>query len=171
NGRWAAVGNWRAREGARVWDLTTGARVWQLQPTDSQEMSCAVAFSPDGQWLVTSEQDKYRFWQVGSWAPGVVIPRDRLEPNPGPLAFSRDSRTLAIARSALTVQLIDTPTGQEIGTLSAPDPQPVSSLCFSPDGGLLAAATYRQVIQLWDLRLIRRELEEMNLDGDVSMSR
>jgi serine/threonine protein kinase/WD40 repeat protein len=170
NGRWAAVGNWRAREGARVWDLTTGAQVWQLQPTDSQEMSCAVAFSPDGQWLVTSEQDKYRFWQVGSWAPGLVIPRDRLEPNPGPLAFSRDSRTLAIARSALTVQLIDEATGQEIATLSAPDPQPVSSLCFSPDGGLLAAATYSQVIQLWDLRLIRRELEEMNLDGDTSIT-
>src|SRR5262249_30969521 len=123
------------------------------------------------QWLVTSEQDKFRFWQVGSWAPGLVIHRDRSEPTPGPLAFSRDSRMLAIARSAWTVQLIDPATGQEIATLSAPDPQHINSLCFSPDAGQLAVATNNNAIQLWDLRLIRRELEELNLDWDISMSR
>jgi WD40 repeat protein len=169
--RWAAVGDWEGREGARVWDLTTREQVWQLPPTDLPSTSCRVAFSPDGQWLVTSEQDKYRFWQVGSWTPAWVIRRDRSEPTPGPLAFSRDSRMLAIARSAWTVQLIDPATGQEIATLSAPDPQHINSLCFSPDAGQLAVATNNHTIQLWDLRLIRRQLEEMNLDWDVSKSR
>jgi serine/threonine protein kinase/WD40 repeat protein len=167
-GRWAAVGYWRGNEGASVWDLTTNERVWQLPPGSE---SCRVAFSPDGQWLVTSEQDKYRFWKAGSWTPGLVIPRDRLEPTPGPLAFSRDGRMLAIARSAWTVQLIEPATGREIATLSAPDPQHINSLGFSPDTGLLAVATDNHVIQLWDLRLIRRELEEMDLDWDVAMPR
>ena len=107
---------------------------------------------------MTSEQDKYRFWQVGSWTPGLMIPRDRLEPGPGPLAFSRDSRMLAIARSAWTVQLIEPETGREIATLSAPDQQIINSLCFSPDAGHLAVATNNHTIQLWDLRLIRRQL-------------
>jgi len=173
-GRWAAGGNWRFTEGARVWDLTssTTAPVWQLR--NAAPGSCGVAFSPDGKWLVTSEQDKYRFWQVGSWTPGLMIPRDRLEPGPGPLAFSRDSRMLAIARSAWTVQLlelIEPAKAREIATLSAPDPQIINSLCFSPDAGQLAVATNNHTIQLWDLRLIRRQLEEMNLDWDVSMSR
>jgi len=159
---WAAVGNWRDMKGAWVWDLkkSTTTPICQLPSAGS----CRVAFSPDGQWFVTSEQDKYRFWKVGSWTPGLVIPRDRLEPGPGPLAFSRDCRMLAIARSAWTVQLIEPETGREIATLSAPDPQTINSLCFSPDAGHLAVATNNHTIQLWDLRLIRRQLEELNLD-------
>jgi serine/threonine protein kinase/WD40 repeat protein len=172
-GRWAAVGNWKFIESARVWDLTSSTTTpsWQLQNLDPDTGSCSVAFSPDSQWLVTSEQDKYRFWQVGSWAPGLEIPRDRLEPTPGPLAFSRDSRMLAIARSAWTVQLIEPATGEEIATLSAPDTQIINSLGFSPDAGHLAVATNNHTIQLWDLRLIQQQLEELNLEGDLSISR
>jgi WD40 repeat protein len=172
NARWAAVGNWRDKEGAKVWDLTssTTTPVWQLPNIDPGTGSCRVAFSPDAKWLVTGEQDKYRFWQVGSWAPGLVIKRDRLEPLPGPVAFSPDKRILAIARSAWTVQLIDLATGREIATLSAPDPQPINSLCFSPDSGQLAVATNNHAIQLWDLRLIQRQLEELNFHGDLSIA-
>jgi WD40 repeat protein len=178
-GRWAAGGNWRFTEGARVWDLTSGktAPVWQLRNTEAG--SCRVAFSPDGQWLVTSEQDRYRFWRIGTWAPGLVIPRDRVEPSPGPLTFSSDGRMLAIARSGWTVQVIELATEGETGALSArglgifsaPDLQMINSLCFSPDAGQLAVATNNHTIQLWDLRLIRRQLEEMNLVLEVPMSR
>jgi WD40 repeat protein len=165
-GRWAAVSNWKLKESARVWDLTSSTTkpIWQLQNIDPETGSSRVAFSPDGQWLGTSEQDKYRFWQVGSWTPGLVIPRDRLEPDPGPLAFSRDSRMLAIARSAWTVQLIEPATGEEIATLTAPDTQIINSLGFSPDARHLAVATNNHTIQLWDLQLIQRQLEELNLD-------
>jgi serine/threonine protein kinase/WD40 repeat protein len=166
NARWATVGNWRG--GAMVWDLTTSAQV--LPPPDPPFSSCRVAFSPDGRWLVTGEQDKYRFWEVGSWAAGLVIPRDRLEPTPGPLAFSRDGRVLAIARSALTVQLVEPATGREIATLSAPDPQPINSMCFSPDAAQLAVAVNNHSVLLWDLQLIRRRLEELNLDWEPSES-
>jgi WD40 repeat protein len=144
--------------------LTTREQVWQLPPAGLPSTSCRVAFSPDGHWLVTGERDKFRFWQVGSWTPGFVILRDRSEPVPGPLAFSRDGRMLAIARSAWTVQLIDPATGLEIATLTAPDPQHINSLCFSPDGQHLAVATNNHAVQLWDLRLIRRQLVELNLD-------
>jgi serine/threonine protein kinase/WD40 repeat protein len=168
-GRWAAVGDWRSKEAARVWDLTTSTTkpVWQLPESGS----CGVAFSPNGHWFVTSEQDKYRFWQVGSWTPGLAIGRDRLEPGPGPVAFSPDSRVLAIARSASTVQLIESATGREIATLSAPDPQIINSLCFSPDGGQLAVATNNHTIQLWDLRLIQRKLDESNFDGELPIGK
>ncbi|HEX8202024.1 MAG TPA: hypothetical protein VF590_16230, partial [Isosphaeraceae bacterium] len=48
----------------------------------------------------------------------------------------------------------------------APDPQPMNGLCFSPDGAQLAAATDGPGVQLWDLRLIRRQLAVMGLDRD-----
>jgi WD40 repeat protein len=172
-GRWVAVSNWKLKERARVWDMTSSTTkpIWELQNSDAETGSTRVAFSQDGQWLATSEQDQYRFWQVGSWTPGLVIPRDCLEPSPGPLAFSRDGRMLAIARSAWTVQLIDPATGNEIATLAAPDPQIINYLRFSPDAGQLAVATNNHTIQLWDLRLIQQELQHLNFEGDLPIGR
>jgi tetratricopeptide (TPR) repeat protein len=40
-------------------------------------------------------------------------------------------------------------------------------LCFNQDGSLLAAATAHHLIQLWDLRKIRRQLATMGLDWDL----
>jgi WD40 repeat protein len=169
DGRWAAVAFYRVPEASvRVWDLTTRTQVWQLPPVDPELGTCRVGFSPDGQWLVTGEQDQYRLWRVGSWAPGPEIRRDQAVPAAGPLAFSSDSRMLAIAQSFTTVQLIEPATGREIATLSAPDPQQIISLCFSPDGGQLAVAVGNRSIQLWDLQLIRRQLKDLNLDWDLS---
>jgi WD40 repeat protein len=65
------------------------------------------------------------------------------------------------------VQLIDPPTGRPLATLAAPDPQLISWLCFSPDGGRLAVACEGRVVQVWDLRSIRRKLAAMNLDWDL----
>jgi WD40 repeat protein len=65
------------------------------------------------------------------------------------------------------VQLIDPSRGQELATLEAPDAQAVTALCFSPDGSRLAVARGdigSHVIQLWDLRLVRRQLRAMRLD-------
>jgi hypothetical protein len=64
------------------------------------------------------------------------------------------------------VQLIDPTTGRALATLQAPEPRQVSWLCFSPDGDRLAVATTGDHVQLWDLRLIRRQLAAMGLDWD-----
>jgi tetratricopeptide (TPR) repeat protein len=74
---------------------------------------------------------------------------------------------LAIAHSSQNVRLVDPDSGKEIATLSAPDPQVILDLCFSHDGSLLAAATAHHLIQLWDLRKIRRQLATMDLDWDL----
>jgi tetratricopeptide (TPR) repeat protein len=55
----------------------------------------------------------------------------------------------------------------EITTLSAPDPQVITDLCFNQDGSLLAAATGHHLVQLWDLRKIRRQLATMDLDWNL----
>src|SRR5207245_6316675 len=54
-----------------------------------------------------------------------------------------------------------------LAILTAPDPQRVFHLCFSPDGSQLAASCDKQVIQVWNLRELRRHLAGIGLDWDA----
>jgi WD40 repeat protein len=83
-----------------------------------------------------------------------------------PLAFAPDGNLLAITPDLKRVRLVDPRTREEVATLTPPDQQVISWLCFSPDGSQLAAATEGHLIHLWDLRTIRRQLAEMKLDWD-----
>jgi hypothetical protein len=123
-----------------------------------------VAFSPEGRWLVVGGVGDYRFYRVGSWQAGPVLPRDAGELMPGPLAFARDGDVLAIARTLTDVQLVDPATGRALATLQAPEAKRIAWLCFSPDGDRLAVATDGDHVRLWDLGLIRRQLAALGLD-------
>ncbi len=159
---WLATGTFRGAGGVRVWNARNGAPVKGLLP--DSEMT-RVLFSPNGNWLVASTHRAYHFIQVGTWQETHRIPRER----PGffgPLAFSPDSRTVAVAVSRYVVALFDPATSQRLATLESPDPVHLSWLSFSPDGTHLAAASENQTIQIWDLRAIRRQLRELRLDWD-----
>jgi WD40 repeat protein/tRNA A-37 threonylcarbamoyl transferase component Bud32 len=160
DGQWAATGTWRGA-GTRIWDLHTGQQIGKELPGGD----AFVAFSPDGRWLVNGTQNDYRFWEVGSWRPGLRIPRTP-PTAAGPLAFSTDGKILAIAHSYREVRLIETASGRELATLAAPEPHPVRWLCFRPDGEQLAVACEKGVLQLWHLRRLRQRLTELGLDWD-----
>src|SRR5262249_19862276 len=86
-----------------------------------------------------------------------------------PLALTPDGKMLAIAiagsASPSPVRLLDPATGREFATLALPHPEAVVWLCCSPDGSQLAAACGNQVIYVWDLPAIRKQLAAMGLDG------
>jgi WD40 repeat protein len=125
-GRWAATGTWHGN-GTRIWDLHSGRQVGKELPGGD----AFVAFSPDGRRLVNGTETEYRFWEVGSWRPGLRIPRVP-QVVPGPLAFTTDGKILAIAHSLREVRLIETATGgnwrpwlqpsrtRSVGCVSAP---------------------------------------------------
>jgi hypothetical protein len=124
-----------------------------------------IAFGPDGRWLVASTAEKaLRFWRVGSWKPGRVVPTQ--EPGPAALAFSRNGTVLAVADFPRGIKLLHPATGKELATLKAPEDNPSTSLSFSTDGSQLAAATNNHTIHLWDLRCLRRQLKVLDLDWD-----
>src|ERR1700730_4397604 len=83
------------------------------------------------------------------------------------MSFCRAGRLLAISRSSHNVQWIDMAKIQEIATLAPSDPELIDSLTFSPDGSRLAVGTDNHVIQLWDLRAIRKSLAALGLDWDL----
>jgi WD40 repeat protein len=85
----------------------------------------------------------------------------------GPVAFAADGRTLAITPNGRHVRLIDASTGRTLADLTAPDPLPISCLCFSPDERHLVVAYSTHAIHLWDLHLIREQLAAMGLDWDT----
>jgi WD40 repeat protein len=164
DGHWAAIADRGPHEGitemVTLWDARTGRAVKSLPHEGAYH---SVAFSPDGRWLVTSTIEEYRFWAVGTWERRRVIRRDwGLD---GPVAFSRDGRLLALAHSRHAVRLHDAATFAELATLEAPDPWQITSLCFTPAGGLLVATT-DHAIQLWDLPAIRTQLRGMGLDWE-----
>jgi hypothetical protein len=165
DGRWLAASSGGSdipvtEERTRVWDLQPG-RAGRDLPIRGRSH---VIFSPDSRWLVVGGIQDYRFWRTGSWQPGLQIPRQSRGFSPGPAAFSRDGRMLAIARTPQLAQLLDPTDGKELATLEVPNPGILTGFAFSPDGSRLAAATEYGWVHLWDLGLIRRQLKVIGLD-------
>jgi serine/threonine protein kinase/WD40 repeat protein len=144
---WSRLVVWRVADGAKVLEVP-----WHAY----------AAFSPNGEWLVTGGLGHYSFWKVGSWQPGPELVSEHSHSGPAPLAFSADSRLLALAMSQ--VRLVDAATGNTLATLAGPDSALISGLCFSPDGTRLAVARQDREVQLWDLRALRRQLSAFGLD-------
>jgi len=170
DGRWLALDCLGL--GLRVWDVARN-RPLSPPPAGMAEIGETVAgFSPDGRWLAASRHNDYRLWRVGHWEEAPrSIPRD----SPGlfligHLAFTPDSRILAIVRASEEIQLIDVATFTEVARLLAPDARFIERLRFSPDGSQLAAATQNRVILLWDLRAVRAGLRAIGVDWDLPPS-
>ena len=167
DGHWVATSTYWGRQSTiKVWDALSGQLVRDL-PGESLNGDARVAFSPDGQWLVSGTPREYRFYEVGFWQPGRSHPRERAGGSASPLAFSTDSKVLAILQNPRLVQLIDVATGQELASLTSPDPRPIGDLSISADGSRLAAVCGDGVIQVWDLRALRQGLADVGLDWDL----
>src|SRR5205823_3407900 len=139
DGRWVATGShwgtkvkiWKARSGklARVLPVEGGSR---------------VGFSPDGQWLVTTEGG-CRVWAVHGWKKGAHIGGE-------PFAFSPDSKLLAVETGHAVVRLVDPATGREYGRLEDPHQERAAHLHFSPDGTQLVTSSHDGLaVHVWDL--------------------
>jgi WD40 repeat protein len=165
DGRWLALS--RLGVGIQVYDVAANRRL-EPTPPGMAEGNARLAFSPDGRLLVAGRQNDCRVWQVGRWQETPrSLPREDAGSWPAQVAFSPDGRLLALARTTVEVQLLDTTTFQEVARLLAPDARDIDCLRFSPAGDRLAVGTENQVIQLWDLRAVRRELRQRGIDWNL----
>jgi WD40 repeat protein len=158
-GRWIATGGWH-NPNVRIWSATTGQQEAEL-PTETMPN---VAFSPDGKWLVSSTGAEYRFWHTGNWHPAHGIPRSLNGDLPGPMAFSADSKLLALANTTRNVNLVSPDDGKLLAELEPLPDNEIISLAFSPDGAELGLTRVGAPPQLWHLGQIRRDLRGMGLD-------
>lgn len=156
DGKRLASGTWKG-QGVQVWDWANTNVVAELEVHESAD----VAFSPDGQWLVTGNGEEYVFWETRSWTRHHAVARERSGDFFGRMCFSPDGRILAIAQTRDLVKLVEAATGSELATLEAGSQTP---LAFTPDGGQLVVAGERGALHIWDLTRIRRQLATMKLD-------
>jgi hypothetical protein len=161
NGQWAASNGWHS-ESVRLWNALTGEMVheWPL------EKQTRIRFTPDSRTLVISQHDGFSFWDVDTRRP---IHRLRREVGfeSSHVAFSADGKLMALEMAPAVIHLIDAATFRTIAKLEDPHgDQPVWQ-DFTPDGTKLVVVTkHTTAIHIWDLRAIRAQLKEINLDWD-----
>jgi WD40 repeat protein len=156
----------------KVWDTQTGRETLTLTGHTGRVQS--VAFSPDGQRLVSAAADRtVKVWDAQTGQEqrtfkgfaGPVDARDS-EGRMGPVAFSPDGRRVASGNGAgdrtgprpvwtMEVKMWNAQTGREVVTYKGNDGQ-ITSVAFSPDGKRLASAARRLAgagdgeIKVWD---------------------
>ena len=156
DGRWVALCTWGGA-GAEIWDVATGQRVAQLP----FQGNATVRFTPDGSRLFISESRGLCVWDTQSWKLIRCVSGEAFRP----LTFSPDGRLLFTMDSTARIRLIDAVSLEEVAALESPEQGAWSSIAVNKDGNLLAVFTLRNhVIQLWDLRSVRKQLAAMNLD-------
>jgi hypothetical protein len=143
-----------------VWNVNEGLSLVRIPAGPTP----CLGFSPDGRWLLTGSAEEYVFWDRRSWTQRKTVPRGLTGGTHGRCAFTKDGGTVALSMGAGVIGLYDTTSFECLATLEPPEVKAVADLDFNPDGSQLAVASGDQSIHLWDLRLLHRELAELNLD-------
>jgi WD40 repeat protein len=160
--QWVATGSWNPSSSS-----SSNVRIWRSDGQLVKELPIGdafVEFQPSGEWLLAGSEQEYCLWRVGTWERGPNLRRSGAC-NRGPLAFTEDGTVAAIASTTHEVQLVEVPTLRPLATLSVPRSlkAPIVGLCFGPDNRRLAAACQGNVIQVWDLAKLWKQLEELHL--------
>jgi WD40 repeat protein len=161
DGRWVIAASW-PNANTKIWNAVTH----ELEKTFTPAESLTSQFSPDGRTLAVGNRRGGEILEVGTWKSLGKIAPDRTGPGIYMMSYSSDGRLLALVRDLNVVQMLDASTLQEVARLEAPDLQGVAPMAFSPDGGTLATGSTTHIVQTWDLRAIRKRLEELGLDWD-----
>ncbi len=152
DGHWVAC---TSRDTGRihVYEAATGKRAWQSAAGFSLAPS---RFSRDGRWFLGGSYDGGRAFAVGTWESGPHLGLGT------PWDLSPDNRLAVVGQGDGIYRLVERATGKELVRLEDPD-QVAGSAVFTPDGTRLVIAG-DDGLRVWDLRRIRAELVELDLD-------
>jgi WD40 repeat protein/serine/threonine protein kinase len=139
----------------RVWDARTAERVIKLLAPLGGLPYNAVAFSPDGRYLITGNTDgAVRVWD-GKTGQEVGLLDTHKREIVG-LVFSRDGKHFASASRDGIVKLWDAKRlnkkQQVRPPLQARVPGPSVNVAFSPDGRRLATGGEENTVKIWDVK-------------------
>jgi eukaryotic-like serine/threonine-protein kinase len=151
--RLATTGVDGSQPAVKVWDTAHLDRP-PLMPR-AGAIAAAVAFSPDGRYLVTGSMDgAVRVWDANTRGEVATLGTHSLEVRG--VVFSPDGKHLASASGDGEVKLWDA-TGLDqkqfaLHTLAARVPAASLNIAFSPDGRRLATGGDDNTIKIWDVQ-------------------
>jgi WD40 repeat protein/serine/threonine protein kinase len=128
----------------KVWEVRTGRCILTL---NELKLVTGVAFSPDGQSLVTADSQSATIWSLATRQPLQVL-RGHLG-QVKKAAYHPGGERLATAGEDGSVRIWDVNTGQEVLTLRG-HKEPVEDVTFSPNGQELASASRDGTVRIWD---------------------
>jgi WD40 repeat protein len=131
-----------------LWDLATGQ---QRGPSRTYPAKVA-ALCPQAQMLATASADgtTVTLWDLATGHPRAELPLGKEHKTLYSLAFSPDSKRLAVSGSGV-LDVWDIQSGRVQVSLKVPAPKArVFCMAFAPDGTRLALG-YSSIVQLWDL--------------------
>jgi WD40 repeat protein len=149
NGKTIAVleGGWQSAPAFVVWDAATGKRA--ERPPGHQAAVTCLAYSPDGNRLVSGSQDKtVRLWDVATGAHLGVLARHKEALTA--VAFSPDGQLLASSSKDGVTRLLQAADGKVIADLDGPG-RGAATLAFAPDGKTLFAGGRSPEVLAWRL--------------------
>lgn len=133
-----------------IWRVST----WEaLGPVlGGRQAVSQVAFSPDGKSLAAaftspaSEDSRVVFWDTTRWEISRTLTTGNLQR----IAFSPDSKLLAVSPNRYAVEIFRLIDQQLLLSLDTSFTGAVNSMAFSPDGSTLATGHYDGEIRLWN---------------------
>jgi tetratricopeptide (TPR) repeat protein len=158
DGRLLAIAGYGGRgdDGESAWsswvhvlDTVKRQRTWKLHHGTSRGVAAsAVTWSPDGQRLVSGDQDGLaEVWAVSTGQKIASAPLHTAGINT--LAWSPDGRRIASGSMDRTVRVWDPTRGEELLRFEFPSAH-VTGCQWSPDGRRLAASGADGTIRIWD---------------------
>jgi WD40 repeat protein len=168
-----------------IWNTANSSAVgqldlkWRKVPDRNCSYQPGICLSPDGALIAgvrTSSDDWEKpdnayVWGASNGRLVCKIPRDKSSGLGTHLAFSPDSKMLAVADKSVKIWSIpDASLRSELGKVSGGDNTEMQSVGFSKDGKRLAAASMHQV-QVWNVSngmpLYTYSLERGNLSDNI----
>jgi WD40 repeat protein/serine/threonine protein kinase len=149
DGRLLVVQGGEPIDNIEIWDIVEGTPLATF--SDQGFFQGAVAFSPDGDRLVTSGWSGTATIREATTGEEIV----RMVGHNGPVecaVFSPDGAFVATCGADRTVRLWDPATGEELLILTGHD-DTVSGLAFTPDGKRIATVAMDGTVRVWALDL------------------
>lgn len=159
---WGKYGGRGGKEwgGIQFWDVEHGSLLRTIKSDDKPVQS--VRYSVDGKFLATSAGPSVKLWDVST---GELA---RIFPGVHKAAFSPDGQTIACQSAASRgdtfvgkVDLYNLHDGSLLRSFASEQAVKASwltSITFSPDGRLLAAADWNGTVTVWDVATGDRKL-------------
>ena len=136
----------------RVWNAE--ARTEAIASRTARDSVNSVAYSPDGQWIVTGSEDgTIRVWNAQSGARRTGVRRRHPDHPVTSVAYSIDGRQIASGSRDQGLLLWDADTGADLRSLcrdASLDGESVESVTYSADGRRIAIGSGDGTISVYD---------------------